>query len=96
MTGMTAAPLLQVAARCFQLMASVFQAPAPVAVPYIRALGPPLLRFLQVLVFQMDTEKKPTCQDLSFLSMRNRIWKEMMKRLLFRRWRGVVPKVQRT
>uniref|UniRef100_H3CA84 HEAT repeat-containing protein 5A n=1 Tax=Tetraodon nigroviridis TaxID=99883 RepID=H3CA84_TETNG len=37
----------QVVTGCFQLMTSVFQAPPAVAVPYIRALGPPLLRFLQ-------------------------------------------------
>ncbi|XP_059208691.1 LOW QUALITY PROTEIN: HEAT repeat-containing protein 5A [Centropristis striata] len=32
---------------CYQQLALVFQAPPPVAVPYIRALGPPLVRFLQ-------------------------------------------------
>lgn len=52
-TGMTAAPLLQVVTRCFQLMTSVFQAPPTVAVPYIRALGPPLVRFLQVLMLMV-------------------------------------------
>ncbi|XP_011618311.2 LOW QUALITY PROTEIN: HEAT repeat-containing protein 5A [Takifugu rubripes] len=36
-----------VVTRCFQLMTSVFQAPPTVAVPCIRALGPPLVRFLQ-------------------------------------------------
>ncbi|TNN87383.1 HEAT repeat-containing protein 5A [Liparis tanakae] len=36
-----------VVSRCLQLMTSLFQAPPPVAVPYIRALGPPLVRFLQ-------------------------------------------------
>lgn len=41
-------PLLQVVTRCFQLLTSVFQAPPAVAIPYIRALGPPLLGFLQV------------------------------------------------
>lgn len=40
---------LQVASRCFQLLTSVFQAPPSVAVPYIQALGPTLVRFLQVL-----------------------------------------------
>uniref|UniRef100_A0A3Q4BWY6 HEAT repeat-containing protein 5A n=1 Tax=Mola mola TaxID=94237 RepID=A0A3Q4BWY6_MOLML len=38
-----------VASRCFQLLTSVFQAPPSVAVPYIQALGPTLVRFLQVL-----------------------------------------------
>lgn len=52
-TGMTAASLLQVVSRCFQLMTSVFQAPPTVAVPYIRALGPPLVRFLQVLMLMV-------------------------------------------
>nr|XP_046269809.1 HEAT repeat-containing protein 5A isoform X2 [Scatophagus argus] len=33
--------------RCHQLLTSVFQAPPAVAVPYIQALGPPLLGFLQ-------------------------------------------------
>ncbi|KAM3594589.1 uncharacterized protein V6R79_010326 [Siganus canaliculatus] len=37
----------QVVSRCHQLLVSVFQAPPPVAVPYIQALGPPLVRFLQ-------------------------------------------------
>uniref|UniRef100_A0A3Q3XDT8 HEAT repeat-containing protein 5A n=1 Tax=Mola mola TaxID=94237 RepID=A0A3Q3XDT8_MOLML len=37
-----------VASRCFQLLTSVFQAPPSVAVPYIQALGPTLVRFLQV------------------------------------------------
>uniref|UniRef100_A0A3Q3X6B3 LAA1-like C-terminal TPR repeats domain-containing protein n=1 Tax=Mola mola TaxID=94237 RepID=A0A3Q3X6B3_MOLML len=36
-----------VASRCFQLLTSVFQAPPSVAVPYIQALGPTLVRFLQ-------------------------------------------------
>uniref|UniRef100_A0A7N6C451 HEAT repeat-containing protein 5A n=1 Tax=Anabas testudineus TaxID=64144 RepID=A0A7N6C451_ANATE len=36
-----------VVSRCFQLLASVFQAQPAVAVPYIRALGPPLVRFLK-------------------------------------------------
>uniref|UniRef100_A0A7N6BZG9 HEAT repeat-containing protein 5A n=1 Tax=Anabas testudineus TaxID=64144 RepID=A0A7N6BZG9_ANATE len=40
-------PLFQVVSRCFQLLASVFQAQPAVAVPYIRALGPPLVRFLK-------------------------------------------------
>ena len=40
---------LQVVSRCYQLLTSVFQAPPSVAVPYIQALGPPLVRFLQVL-----------------------------------------------
>uniref|UniRef100_A0A671UXR2 HEAT repeat-containing protein 5A n=1 Tax=Sparus aurata TaxID=8175 RepID=A0A671UXR2_SPAAU len=39
----------QVVSRCYQLLTSVFQAPPSVAVPYIQALGPPLVRFLQVL-----------------------------------------------
>lgn len=47
---LTAASLLQVVTRCFQLMTSLFQAPPTLAVPYIRALGPPLVRFLQVLM----------------------------------------------
>ncbi|XP_070776216.1 HEAT repeat-containing protein 5A [Enoplosus armatus] len=33
--------------RCYQLLTSVFQGPPGVAVPYIQALGPPLVRFLQ-------------------------------------------------
>ncbi|TMS20882.1 HEAT repeat-containing protein 5A [Larimichthys crocea] len=36
-----------VVSRCYQLLTSVFQAPPGVAVPYIQALGPPLVRFLQ-------------------------------------------------
>ncbi|KAF1375257.1 hypothetical protein PFLUV_G00237700 [Perca fluviatilis] len=36
-----------VVSRCYQLLASVFQAQPDVAVPYIQALGPPLVRFLQ-------------------------------------------------
>ncbi|XP_075963534.1 HEAT repeat-containing protein 5A [Anarhichas minor] len=36
-----------VVSRCHQLLTSVFQAPPTVAVPYIQALGPPLVRFLQ-------------------------------------------------
>ncbi|KAL7380923.1 hypothetical protein ABVT39_026023 [Epinephelus coioides] len=36
-----------VVSRCYQLLTSVFQAPSAVAVPYIHALGPPLVRFLQ-------------------------------------------------
>ncbi|XP_029982384.1 HEAT repeat-containing protein 5A-like isoform X3 [Sphaeramia orbicularis] len=36
-----------VVSRCFQLLATVFQAPPPVSVPYIQSLGPPLVRFLQ-------------------------------------------------
>ncbi|KAM7376460.1 hypothetical protein PAMP_006191 [Pampus punctatissimus] len=40
-------PSLQVVSRCFQLLTSVFQAQSGVAVPYIQALGPPLVRFLQ-------------------------------------------------
>uniref|UniRef100_A0A7N6BFF2 HEAT repeat-containing protein 5A n=1 Tax=Anabas testudineus TaxID=64144 RepID=A0A7N6BFF2_ANATE len=38
-----------VVSRCFQLLASVFQAQPAVAVPYIRALGPPLVRFLKLM-----------------------------------------------
>uniref|UniRef100_A0A667Y2I2 HEAT repeat-containing protein 5A n=1 Tax=Myripristis murdjan TaxID=586833 RepID=A0A667Y2I2_9TELE len=41
--------LLQVVSRCYQLLASVFQAQSAVAVPYIQALGPHLVRHLQVL-----------------------------------------------
>uniref|UniRef100_A0A3B4ZDP3 HEAT repeat-containing protein 5A n=1 Tax=Stegastes partitus TaxID=144197 RepID=A0A3B4ZDP3_9TELE len=37
-----------VVSRCYQLLTSVFQAPPGVAVPYIQALGPALVRFLQV------------------------------------------------
>ncbi|XP_062252890.1 HEAT repeat-containing protein 5A isoform X1 [Platichthys flesus] len=37
----------EVVSRCFQLLTSVFQAQPGVAVPYIQALGPPLVRFLQ-------------------------------------------------
>ncbi|XP_060939458.1 HEAT repeat-containing protein 5A [Limanda limanda] len=37
----------EVVSRCFQLLTSVFQAHPGVAVPYIQALGPPLVRFLQ-------------------------------------------------
>ncbi|TKS86123.1 HEAT repeat-containing protein 5A [Collichthys lucidus] len=36
-----------VVSRCYQLLTSVFQAPPGVAIPYIQALGPPLVRFLQ-------------------------------------------------
>ncbi|XP_076604038.1 HEAT repeat-containing protein 5A isoform X2 [Chaetodon auriga] len=36
-----------VVSRCYQLLTTVFQAPPAVAVPYIQALGPPLVRFLQ-------------------------------------------------
>ncbi|XP_038585677.1 HEAT repeat-containing protein 5A isoform X2 [Micropterus salmoides] len=36
-----------VVSRCYQLLTSVFQAPPGVAIPYIKALGPPLVRFLQ-------------------------------------------------
>ncbi|XP_068607819.1 HEAT repeat-containing protein 5A [Brachionichthys hirsutus] len=36
-----------VVSRCLQLLTSVFQAQTAVAVPYIQALGPPLIRFLQ-------------------------------------------------
>ncbi|XP_041809707.1 HEAT repeat-containing protein 5A isoform X2 [Chelmon rostratus] len=36
-----------VVSRCYQLLTSVFQAPPAVAVPFIRALAPPLVRFLQ-------------------------------------------------
>ncbi|XP_078133588.1 HEAT repeat-containing protein 5A isoform X2 [Sander vitreus] len=36
-----------VVSRCYQLLTSVFQAQPSVAVPYIQALGPPLVRFLQ-------------------------------------------------
>nr|XP_020510294.1 HEAT repeat-containing protein 5A isoform X2 [Labrus bergylta] len=36
-----------VVSRCYQLLTSVFQAPPTVAVPYIQALGPPLVQFLQ-------------------------------------------------
>uniref|UniRef100_A0A8C2ZDS5 HEAT repeat containing 5A n=1 Tax=Cyclopterus lumpus TaxID=8103 RepID=A0A8C2ZDS5_CYCLU len=38
---------MDVVGRCHQLLTSLFQAPPTVAVPYIRALGPPLVRFLQ-------------------------------------------------
>uniref|UniRef100_A0A667YKR9 HEAT repeat-containing protein 5A n=1 Tax=Myripristis murdjan TaxID=586833 RepID=A0A667YKR9_9TELE len=38
-----------VVSRCYQLLASVFQAQSAVAVPYIQALGPHLVRHLQVL-----------------------------------------------
>ncbi len=41
--------LLQVVSRCHQLLPSVFQAPPAVAVLYIQTLGPPLVRFLQVM-----------------------------------------------
>ncbi|XP_061631821.1 HEAT repeat-containing protein 5A isoform X3 [Phyllopteryx taeniolatus] len=37
-----------VSCRCFQLLASLFGATPEVSVPYIRTLGPPLLKFLQV------------------------------------------------
>ncbi|XP_028251324.1 HEAT repeat-containing protein 5A isoform X2 [Parambassis ranga] len=37
----------QVVSRCYQLLTSVFQAQPGVAVPYIQALGPSLIRFLQ-------------------------------------------------
>ncbi|XP_033973343.1 HEAT repeat-containing protein 5A-like [Trematomus bernacchii] len=37
----------QVVSRCYQLLTSVFQAQPAVAVPYIQALGPQLVRFLQ-------------------------------------------------
>ncbi|XP_035465938.2 HEAT repeat-containing protein 5A isoform X2 [Scophthalmus maximus] len=36
-----------VVSRCYQLLTSVFQAPPGIAVPYIQALGLPLVRFLQ-------------------------------------------------
>ncbi|KAM4625645.1 HEAT repeat-containing protein 5A [Polymixia lowei] len=36
-----------VVSRCYQMLTSVFQAQSGVAVPYIQALGPPLVRFLQ-------------------------------------------------
>ncbi|XP_074517821.1 HEAT repeat-containing protein 5A [Sebastes fasciatus] len=36
-----------VVSRCYQLLTSVFQAQPAVAVPYIQALGPPLVGFLQ-------------------------------------------------
>ncbi|CAJ1074884.1 HEAT repeat-containing protein 5A isoform X4 [Xyrichtys novacula] len=39
----------QVVSRCYQLLTTVFQAPPTVAVPYIQALGPPLVRFLQTV-----------------------------------------------
>uniref|UniRef100_A0A667XVW1 HEAT repeat-containing protein 5A n=1 Tax=Myripristis murdjan TaxID=586833 RepID=A0A667XVW1_9TELE len=42
-------PLVSTAVRCYQLLASVFQAQSAVAVPYIQALGPHLVRHLQVL-----------------------------------------------
>ncbi|XP_071402927.1 HEAT repeat-containing protein 5A-like [Centroberyx affinis] len=38
-----------VVSRCFQLLTSVFQAQPAVAVPYIQALGPPLVRYLQAV-----------------------------------------------
>uniref|UniRef100_A0A8P4GPC7 HEAT repeat-containing protein 5A n=1 Tax=Dicentrarchus labrax TaxID=13489 RepID=A0A8P4GPC7_DICLA len=40
---------MDVVSQCYQLLSSVFQGPPGVAVPYIQALGPPLVRFLQVL-----------------------------------------------
>lgn len=46
-TASMAAKDPQVVSRCNQLLTSVFQAPPTVAVPYIQALGPPLIRFLQ-------------------------------------------------
>ncbi|XP_061675277.1 HEAT repeat-containing protein 5A isoform X3 [Syngnathoides biaculeatus] len=36
-----------VSCRCFQLLSSLFGAQTAVSVPYIRTLGPPLLKFLQ-------------------------------------------------
>ncbi|TDG98505.1 hypothetical protein EPR50_G00201100 [Perca flavescens] len=45
-TGMDAKDPL-VVSRCYQLLTSVFQAQPGIAVPYIQALGPPLVRFLQ-------------------------------------------------
>uniref|UniRef100_A0A8P4G9G3 HEAT repeat-containing protein 5A n=1 Tax=Dicentrarchus labrax TaxID=13489 RepID=A0A8P4G9G3_DICLA len=38
-----------VVSQCYQLLSSVFQGPPGVAVPYIQALGPPLVRFLQLV-----------------------------------------------
>lgn len=52
--------LLQVVTRCFQLMTSLFQAPPTVAVPYLRALGPGLLRFLQ----QAERTRPQSPEDL--------------------------------
>lgn len=90
---MTTVSPSQVVTRCFQLMASVFEAPPTVAVPYIRALGPPLVRFLQVL---MPNGVIPELKFPSVYSCFGTIFKGMKMFLLFRRLKGVVRKLQRT
>uniref|UniRef100_A0A673BXE7 HEAT repeat-containing protein 5A n=1 Tax=Sphaeramia orbicularis TaxID=375764 RepID=A0A673BXE7_9TELE len=52
-----------VVSRCFQLLATVFQAPPPVSVPYIQSLGPPLVRFLQV------NPRRQCCEPVETLSV---------------------------
>lgn len=47
--------MLQVVSRCYQLLTSVFQAPPTMSIPYIQALGPLLLRFLQVNVERTES-----------------------------------------
>ncbi|CAN9501938.1 unnamed protein product [Ophioblennius macclurei] len=49
-----------VVSRCHQLLASVFQAPPTLAVPYIQALGPKLVRFLQ----QVERRRPQTADEL--------------------------------
>ncbi|XP_029973021.1 LOW QUALITY PROTEIN: HEAT repeat-containing protein 5A [Salarias fasciatus] len=49
-----------VVSRCHQLLASIFQAPPTLAVPYIQALGPPLVRFLQ----QVERRRPQTPDEL--------------------------------
>ncbi|XP_061750827.1 HEAT repeat-containing protein 5A isoform X2 [Nerophis ophidion] len=46
------------ATRCFQLLASLFGAPQEQSVPYIRALGPGLMRFLQKV-----EKRRPGCPE---------------------------------
>ncbi|CAK6980082.1 HEAT repeat-containing protein 5A isoform X4 [Scomber scombrus] len=49
-----------VVSRCFQLLTSVFQAQPAVAVPYIKGLGPPLVRFLQ----KVERSRPQTVEEL--------------------------------
>ncbi|XP_068195506.1 HEAT repeat-containing protein 5A isoform X2 [Antennarius striatus] len=50
-----------VVSRCYQLLTSVFQAPPAVAFPYIQALGPPLIRFLQ----NMERSRPQSTEELA-------------------------------
>ncbi|XP_054861607.1 HEAT repeat-containing protein 5A isoform X4 [Amphiprion ocellaris] len=50
-----------VVSRCYQLLTSVFQAPPAVSIPFIQALGPVLVRFLQ----QVERRRPQSPEELN-------------------------------